>query len=79
MPSDGQLQMKGDDVKRNVPERKDLSQQVKLFHLSKNIFPCREGPCPASVALGSQRLLQGHGRLRMNWGSWDGAHPGRES
>lgn len=46
MPSDGQLEMKGGDVKRNVPERKYLSQQVKLFHISKNISPCREGPCP---------------------------------
>lgn len=45
MPSDEQLKMKGDDVKRNVLERKDLSQQVKLFRISKNIFPCREGCC----------------------------------
>lgn len=52
MPSDGQLNMRDDDVKRNVLERKDLTQQVKLFHISKPISLCREGAC---LSLGGRR------------------------
>lgn len=64
MPSNRQLKMKGDDVKRNVLERKDLSQQVKLFQISKNIPPCREGPCPS---------LGGHGQPAPPLRSWEAA------
>lgn len=40
--SNQQVNLRGGDAKRNIPERKDLSQQVKLFHVSS----CREGLYP---------------------------------
>lgn len=44
--SNRQVNLRGGDAKRNIPERKNLSQQVKIFHASKTISSCRESLYP---------------------------------
>lgn len=44
--SNRQVNLRGGDAKRNIPERKNLSQQLKIFHASKTISSCRESLYP---------------------------------
>lgn len=40
--SSRQVNLRDGDAKRNIPERKDLPQQVKIFHAFKTYSSCRE-------------------------------------